>query len=98
MTARRKVREVRHVTFTAAADVTAGMVARESGPQTPRACVTITDADVTWLVSFPDRDTAVLLLAKAAKALDDLHADLARRPDIVDLDRIRQIRDREQQR
>lgn len=68
------------------------MVAGDATPGVPKACVTVTDTDRTWLVEFADRDRAVLVLAAALNAIFDLEADLDRVPPPIDLDTIRRVR------
>lgn len=85
-------RIVHPVWFSPEAKVTAAMIAGDTAPGVPRACVTVSDTERTWLLEFPDRHQAVAMLAKAAADLLDLQADLRRVPPPIDLDALRRVR------
>lgn len=86
----RDPRLVRHASFTADAHCQGAMAAK-AGVE-PRCSVTVADRDILWLLSWPDRDTALRFLAALGAAVDDLTPDLDPPAHIVDLDRLRKAR------
>lgn len=80
------MREVRHVTWTRDAELAAAAAARAG--MEPRTSVTVRDGDTTWMVTWPDRDTALRLLGRMLVAVEDLTPDLDP-PVVVDLARLR---------
>lgn len=80
------MREVRHVTFSRDAELIGAMAAK-AGVE-PRASLTVRDGGTTWLLAWPDRDTALAMLTRMWDAVEDLAPDLDP-PVVVDLDRLR---------